>query len=154
MLCLSLSLTTCQPPPNLSQLVPLAATSGTELNMLTEEDLDTGANYYDGYIATNQNIPTLAHRVDPDTNKTFILQLDELVKNSKTLSWPGIESIFREYLCLYNNHVYTIPFDGDQFLLFYRRDLQEKDGWEVPKTWDELIEVAGKSCVLLTAALH
>ncbi len=36
-------------------------------------------------------------------------------------------------------------FDGDQFLLFYRRDLQEKDGWDVPETWDELVEVAGKS---------
>lgn len=34
-------------------------------------------------------------------------------------------------------------FDGDQFLLFYRRDLQEKDGWDVPKTWDELVDVAG-----------
>ena len=85
------------------------ATSGTELNELTAEDLDTGANYYDGYIATNQNVPTLASRVDPDTNKTFIMQLDELVKNSPTLNWPGIDSIFREYLCLYNNHVYTIP---------------------------------------------
>ncbi len=47
--------------------------------------------------------------MDPDTNKTFIMQLDELVKNSPTLDWPGIDSIFREYLCLYDNHVYTIP---------------------------------------------
>ena len=41
----------------------------------------------------------------------------------------------------------SYSFDGDQFLLFYRRDLQVKDGWDVPKTWDELVEVAGKSCV-------
>ena len=39
-------------------------------------------------------------------------------------------------------------FDGDQFLLFYRRDLQEKDGWDVPKTWDELVDVAGTSCAI------
>ena len=64
-----------------------------------------------------------------------------------------IDVIFREYLCLYDNHVYTLPFDGDQFLLFYRRDLQEKDGWEVPKTWDELVAVAGKSCIVCNTAL-
>ena len=105
------------------------------------------------------------------------MQLDELVKNSPTLDWPGIDSIFREYLCLYDNTstqfrecknraelsfvasmstmicnltTHCSPsysFDGDQFLLFYRRDLQVKDGWDVPKTWDELVEVAGKSCV-------
>jgi ABC-type glycerol-3-phosphate transport system substrate-binding protein len=124
--------------------VPVAAASGTELNELTEEDLSTGANYYDGYIATNQNVPTLASQIDPETKKPWIMELDALIKNSPVLDWPGINSIFREYLCLYDNHAYTLPFDGDQFLLFYRRDLQEKDGWEVPKTWDELVAVAGK----------
>lgn len=122
--------------------VPINAASGTELNELTEEDLASGADFYDGYIATNQNVPTLASQVDPVTKQSWILQLDDLVKNSQTLDWPGIDFIFREYLCLYDNNIYTLPFDGDQFLLFYRRDLQERDGWDIPKTWDELIALA------------
>ena len=116
--------------------IPVLATTGTELSDWTLKDLETGANFFDGYLATNQNVPTLASEAN------WLLPLDTLVKESTTLDWPGIHPLFRQYLSLYNGTIYTLPFDGDQFLLYYRRDLQEQDGWEVPKTWDELIEVA------------
>ena len=42
----------------------------------------------------------------------------------------------------YDDEVYGLPLRGHAQLLFYRKDLLEKHGLDVPVTWDDLVKVA------------
>lgn len=42
----------------------------------------------------------------------------------------------------YNGQVYSVPFYRERGLLFYRKDLLEKIGKSVPRTWEELAEIS------------
>lgn len=44
----------------------------------------------------------------------------------------------------YQGRTITMMYDFDVYCLYYRADLFEKKGLTPPKTWDELVEVAGK----------
>lgn len=41
-----------------------------------------------------------------------------------------------------NGKLYTFPFDGDVWVLYYRKDLFEKENIPVPETWEQVIETA------------
>lgn len=56
--------------------------------------------------------------------------------------WLDVLLFYRDYLSTYDGKVLLFPFDGDVFSLFYRSDLLEQHGKDVPKTWEEYIEVA------------
>src|SRR5512136_1704623 len=43
-----------------------------------------------------------------------------------------------------NGHIYGVPFLADWGVLFYRKDLLEQAGLQVPKTWKELVEITQK----------
>ena len=43
-----------------------------------------------------------------------------------------------------NGHIYGVPYMADWGLLYYRKDILEENGLEVPKTWMELVETAQK----------
>lgn len=46
---------------------------------------------------------------------------------------------------VYNNQLYAVPWNIDVGLLYYRKDLLEKYGYEgPPKYWDQLVEMAKK----------
>jgi multiple sugar transport system substrate-binding protein len=42
----------------------------------------------------------------------------------------------------YNNRIYGVPAYTDSGMLFYRKDLLEKHGFEPPETWQEMVEQA------------
>jgi multiple sugar transport system substrate-binding protein len=44
----------------------------------------------------------------------------------------------------YKGKIYGVPWYSDAGLLYYRKDLLDKAGLQPPKTWEELIDVAGK----------
>lgn len=44
----------------------------------------------------------------------------------------------------YNDKLYALPYLADVMLLYYRKDLFEKNKLELPQTWDEYLEVAKK----------
>ena len=41
-----------------------------------------------------------------------------------------------------DGHIYGVPYLADWGVLFYRKDILEEHGMEVPKTWMELVEIA------------
>jgi multiple sugar transport system substrate-binding protein len=52
-----------------------------------------------------------------------------------------IEAVFGPYT-QYEGATYGLPIDGDTHVLFYNKDIFERNGVEVPTTWDEYIEVS------------
>lgn len=43
-----------------------------------------------------------------------------------------------------NGHLYGFPSEGDTAWMFYRKDILEENGFDVPQTWDEYYEIAKK----------
>ncbi len=44
--------------------------------------------------------------------------------------------------CTYKGHLYAIPWFTDAGMLYYRKDLLQKYGFEPPTTWDQLVKEA------------
>lgn len=59
----------------------------------------------------------------------------EYIKNNN-LAKSGL------YASFYKGDYYSIPIKADAGLLYYRKDLLEKYGYSVPKTWEELKRIA------------
>lgn len=47
-------------------------------------------------------------------------------------------------LSTYNNRKYRVPANFGSVIFFYRKDLFDKEGLQVPTTWDELVKVGQK----------
>ena len=77
------------------------------------------------YIAGGY-LEDLTPRVDADPN----IQQDD------------VGAFFRDFSEKYNGKVYMITLDGDFHMMYYRKDLLEEAGLEVPTTWDEYLAVA------------
>ena len=75
----------------------------------------------------------------------FLEPLDSYVADpTKTPSWYDNEDIlkaFRDMMIIDGKH-YAAPFAGETVFLYYRTDLFEKYGIQVPKTMDELMTAA------------
>ena len=46
--------------------------------------------------------------------------------------------------CTYDGKLYGLPRNTDIMCIFYNEKMFKDNGWEVPKTYDELLELAGK----------
>ena len=44
----------------------------------------------------------------------------------------------------YDGKIYGLPRNTDIMCIFYNEKMFKDNGWEVPKTYDELLELAGK----------
>jgi multiple sugar transport system substrate-binding protein len=47
--------------------------------------------------------------------------------------------------CTLDGRLYGVPFGSNDLVLFYNEDMLKEAGCEVPKTWDELLDVAKKT---------
>lgn len=52
-----------------------------------------------------------------------------------------IEAVYGPY-SKYDGKTYGLPIDGDTHVLFYNEEIFERNGVDVPQTWDEFAEVA------------
>merc|ERR1719232_2184960 len=68
--------------------------------------------------------------------------LNDFVSSSTMLNWTDIFFTYRESINVFNNTIKMIPFDGDLFSMYYRTDVLEDFGLDVPRTWQEYNKVA------------
>jgi multiple sugar transport system substrate-binding protein len=100
-------------------------------------DASTGTNAFDAYVFDPQ---WLGDFVGPG----YLKDLTDIVKSDPNLKWDDIGPFFRDFNATYNGKVYTIPLDGDFHMVYYRKDLLDKDGIAPPKTWDDYLAIAAK----------
>jgi multiple sugar transport system substrate-binding protein len=100
-------------------------------------DASTGTNAFDAYVFDPQ---WMGDFVGPG----YLLDLTDRVNNDAQLDWQDVGPFFRDFNATYNGKVYTIPLDGDFHMVYYRKDILEKDGVTPPATWDDYLTVAAK----------
>jgi sn-glycerol 3-phosphate transport system substrate-binding protein len=64
------------------------------------------------------------------------MNADEYLKNE---FWPALHANAR-----FNGEVYGIPFHKSTPLLYYNKTMLDREGIQVPATWDEIVEAAKK----------
>ena len=100
-------------------------------------DASTGTNSFDAYVFDPQ---WMGDFVGPG----YLLDLTDRVNNDAQLDWQDIGPFFRDFNATYNGKVYTIPLDGDFHMVYYRKDLLDRDGLKAPATWDDYLSIAQK----------
>jgi multiple sugar transport system substrate-binding protein len=100
-------------------------------------DASTGTNAFDAYVFDPQ---WMGDFVGPG----YLLDLTDRVNNDAQLDWQDVGPFFRDFNATYNGKVYTIPLDGDFHMVYYRKDILDKDGVKPPATWDDYLTVAAK----------
>ncbi|HEV2035326.1 MAG TPA: extracellular solute-binding protein [Candidatus Dormibacteraeota bacterium] len=72
----------------------------------------------------------------------YLEDLTDRVQKDSALQWNDIASFFRDFSATFKGKVYTVPLDGDFQMVYYRKDLLQKDGLQPPVTWDDYISIA------------
>jgi multiple sugar transport system substrate-binding protein len=72
----------------------------------------------------------------------YLEDLTERVEADPNIQQEDVGAFFRDFSERYNGRIYMITLDGDFHMMYYRKDVLEEAGLEVPKTWDEYLEVA------------
>ena len=98
-------------------------------------DFATRTNSYDAMVFDPQ---WMGDFVPPG----YLEDLTDRVQKDATLQWNDIAPFFRDFSATYKGRVYTVPLDGDFQMVYYRKDLLEKDGLKPPQTWQDYIGIA------------
>jgi multiple sugar transport system substrate-binding protein len=100
-------------------------------------DASTGTNSFDAYVFNPQ---WMGDFVGPG----YLKDLTDSVNTDPQIQWQDIAPFFRDFNATYNGKVYAIPLDGDFHMVYYRKDLLDRDGLQAPATWDDYMTIAQK----------
>ena len=98
-------------------------------------DFATKTNSYDATVFDPQ---WMGDYVPPG----YLEDLSNRVTSDSALQWNDIAPFFRDFSATFKGHVYTIPLDGDFQMVYYRKDLLQRDGLQPPETWQDYISIA------------
>src|ERR1700704_2616 len=98
-------------------------------------DFSTKTNSYDATVFDPQ---WMGDYVPPG----YLEDLTDRVQKDSALQWNDIAPFFRDFSATFKGKVYTIPLDGDFQMVYYRKDLLQKDNIQPPATWDDYIAAA------------
>ena len=98
-------------------------------------DFATKTNSYDATVFDPQ---WMGDYVPPG----YLEDLTDRVQKDSSLQWNDIAPFFRDFSATFKGKVYTVPLDGDFKMVYYRKDLLQKDGLQPPATWDDYISIA------------
>src|SRR5437773_4462299 len=125
-------------------------------------DFATKTNSYDAMVFDPQ---WMGDYVPPG----YLEDLTDRVQGDSTLQWNDIAPFFRDFSATFKGRVYTIPLDGDFQMVYYRKDILDKDGVKPPETWQDYISIAqryqckdlngdgkaeSRSCLLMYRSAH
>jgi len=105
-----------------------------ELQQKATLDVQSGAAEFDVFDSWYTEIGALA-------DGGVITPVDDLMKEAESDDF--IPSIFDAY-SLVDGKRYAVPFDGDTEVLFYNKEILERNGITPPKTWDDYAEAVAK----------
>jgi multiple sugar transport system substrate-binding protein len=124
-----------------------AAKTGAKINVVTVPfsdlyqkiltDVSTGTNSYQAFVFDPQ---WMGDFVTPG----YLADLSDKVKNDPVIKWDDVGPFFRDFSATYQGKTYAIPLDGDFHMVYYRKDLLDKDGLKAPETWDDYLAIAKK----------
>ncbi len=100
-------------------------------------DFATKTNSYDAMVFDPQ---WMGDYVPPG----YLEDLTDRVHADSALQWNDIAPFFRDFSATYKGHVYTVPLDGDFQMVYYRKDILQRDGVTPPQTWQDYINIAKK----------
>ncbi len=72
----------------------------------------------------------------------YLEDLTPRVEADPEIQQEDVGAFFRDFSEKYDGKIYMVTLDGDFHMMYYRKDLLDEAGLEVPKTWDEYLEVA------------
>lgn len=116
-------------------------------------DLRKGSPFYDAFVFSGQMKSELILCSDCDPEqRPLIAPLTDAIRNDPKLEWNDVATFQRSINSAYNGDIYTVPVDGGKILwkfgllygtnlivdfhyMYYRKDLLERYGFEVPQTW-------------------
>ncbi len=100
-----------------------------ELQQKATLDVQSGAGNFDVFDMWYVSVGALA-------NDGVIAPLDDLVADPEVNAQDFIPSIYDAY-SLVDGQRYALPFDGDTQVLFYNKEILDRNGVTPPTTWDE-----------------
>jgi multiple sugar transport system substrate-binding protein len=112
--------------------VPLAELAP---NIINEATSKTGL--FDGFVTP----PTVMGSIVQEDGWADLRPYIESTAKA-TADWSDIFLSYRKWISQYQNKILMYPLDGDLMSMFYRADILEEFGLNVPRTWDEYNEVA------------
>lgn len=115
------------------ELVPFQGLGRLEEEIIADARGKIGL--YDAYVL----MPVITGNID---ELGGLKDLTQFVRENSELAWSDVTLFHRDVAAVYNNKVVTLPLDGDVLLMYYRQDLLDEYGLDVPRTWDEYSEVA------------
>src|ERR1700704_1562476 len=98
-------------------------------------DFATKTNSYDATVFDPQ---WMGDYVPPG----YLEDLTDRVQKDSALQWNDIAPFFRDFSATFKGKVYTIPLDGDFQMVYYRKDILQRDGVKPPETWQDYISIA------------
>jgi len=72
----------------------------------------------------------------------YLEDLTPRVDADPAIEQADVGAFFRDFSEKYDGKIYMITLDGDFHMMYYRSDVLEAAGLEVPTTWDEYLAVA------------
>lgn len=114
-----------------------------ELRQRVTQDVSLDAGNFDVVMISTYETPIWANNGWIESLDPYFEQLSEEARNGYDLD--DIFQAWRTSLS-FEDQLYSIPFYGESSMLFYRQDLFEDAGLEMPErpTWEEVTELAGE----------
>lgn len=95
------------------------------------------------YARTGEYDVMQLHHPDLALFSQYLVDLtDRFKKDWEEIDVDDIHSLLQETHMKYEGRWYGMPTHVNPMVLFYRKDLFEKYGYEVPKTWEETAKIA------------
>lgn len=82
--------------------------------------------------------------LDGPTDVAEFAKSDRVLELGKYAEQYGWEDIFYDWAydsCFYDGKLYSLPTSFEGMVMYYNTDVFEQNGWEIPKTQEELVEL-------------